>query len=179
VKGGFNMNNNLIVYYSRKGENYWGGKIISLQKGNTEIAAEFIKNAVGGDLFKIETVTPYSDDYTQCTKEVAKDLRAFARPELKNYVDSIDRYDTVFVGFPNFCGTMPMPVFTFLEHYNWKGKKVIPFCSNEGSGMGRSERELKRICPGAIVESGLPIRGCETSNSETQISDWAKRAVIA
>lgn len=171
------MENILIVYYSRKGQNYFGGSIRNLEKGNTEIAAEFIQKAVGGDLFEVDTVKPYSADYTTCTQEAQEELRNNARPELKEYLDSLDGYDTIFVGFPNWWGTMPMAMFTFLERYDLTGKRVIPFCTNEGSGMGSSERDLKKLCVGATVERGLAIRGCETAKSEQKIAQWAKSFV--
>ena len=171
------MEHILIVYYSRKGQNYWGGSIRDLPKGNTEIVAEMIQKAVGGDLFEVDTVKPYSADYTTCTQEAQAELRSNARPELKEYLDSLDGYDTIFVGYPNWWGTMPMAMFTFLERYDLSGKRIIPFCTNEGSGMGSSERDLQKICTGATVERGLAIRGCETAKSEKKISDWAKGAV--
>ena len=168
---------NLIVYYSRKGQNYWNGSIKNLAKGNTEIVAEFIQKAVGGDLLEIETVKRYSDDYYACIDEAQKELRANARPELKSYLESLDDYDNIFVGYPNWWGTMPMAVFTFLEHYDLSGKKIIPFCTNEGSGMGSSERDLKKICPGAEILKGLSIHGAESANGEKQVSDWARRSI--
>ena len=171
------MENILIIYYSRKGQNYYAGSIRNLPKGNTEIAAEFIRSAVGGDLFEIDTVKPYSADYTTCTQEAQAELRSNARPELKEYPDSLDGYDTIFVGYPNWWGTMPMAMFTFLERYDLTGKRIIPFCTNEGSGMGNSEWDLKKICAGATVEGGLAIRGCETEKSEKKIADWAKGLV--
>lgn len=168
---------NLIVYYSRKGQNYWNGSIRNLVKGNTEIVAEFIRKAVGGDLFGIETVKAYPDDYYACIDAAQKELRANARPELKSYLDSLDGYDTIFVGFPNWWGTMPMAMFTFLEHYDLTGKKIIPFCTNEGSGMGSSERDLKRICAGAEIADGLSVHGSKAAGSGEQVSAWAKKQV--
>ena len=108
---------NLIVYYSRKGENYWNGSIKNLTKGNTAIAAEYIHKAVGRDLFEVETVKEYAKDYYACIEEAQKELHANARPALKAYPDSIDGYDTVFIGYPNWWGTMPMAMCTFLEHF--------------------------------------------------------------
>ena len=91
---------NLIIYYSRKGENYWNGSIRNIAKGNTEIVAEFIQKAVGADLFEVDTLKPYSTDYTTCTQEAQQELRTGARPELKKYLDSIDDYDNIFVCGP-------------------------------------------------------------------------------
>jgi flavodoxin len=171
------MENILIVYYSRKGQNYFGGSIKNLSKGNTETVAEFIQDAVGGDLFEVDTVKPYSTDYTTCTEEAQAELRSNARPELKEYLDDLDSYDTIFVGYPNWWGTMPMAMFTFLEHYDLTDKRIIPFCTNEGSGMGSSESDLRKICAGATVERGLAIRGCEAAKSEKKVADWAKKQV--
>lgn len=168
---------NLIVYYSRKGQNYWNGSIKDLKKGNTEIVAEFIQKAVGGDLFEVETVKPYSQDYYACIDEAQKELRANARPEIKSYPENIENYDVIFVGFPNWWGTMPMAMFTLLENCNLKGKKIVPFCTNEGSGMGSSERDLVKLCTGANVMRGLPIHGAEAAQSEKEIVEWAKNNV--
>jgi flavodoxin len=171
------MEHILIVYYSRKGENYWGGSIKNLSKGNTEIAAEMIQEAVGGDLFQVETVKDYAEDYYTCIDEAKKELNQQARPELKEYLDDLDGYDTIFFGYPNWWGTMPMAMFSFLEHYDLTGKRILPFCTNEGSGLGSSEGDLKKLCVGAKVEKGLSIRGCETAKSEKKIADWAKKSV--
>ncbi|MCM1306097.1 MAG: flavodoxin [Bacteroides sp.] len=168
---------NLIVYYSRKGENYCNGSIKNLKKGNTEIVAEFIQKAVGGDLFEVDTVKPYSEDYYECTDEAKNELRANARPEIKAYPKDFDSYDNIFVGYPNWWGTMPMAMFTLLEKYDLKGKRIIPFCTNEGSGMGVSERDLKKLCVGAEVVKGLAIHGSEVAQSEKQVADWAKSNV--
>ena len=93
------MAKNLIIYYSRKGENYWNGSIKSIAKGNTERVAEFVQKAVGGDLFEVDTVKPYSASYMTCIDEAKKELREDARPEIKAYPDNIADYDTIFVGY--------------------------------------------------------------------------------
>ena len=167
----------LIVYYSRKGENYWNGGLKVLEKGNTERVAEFIQKAVGGDLFEIDTVKPYSESYMTCIEEAKAELRAKARPAIKAYPDNFESYDTIFVGYPNWWGTMPMCMFTLLENYDLTGRTIIPFCTNEGSGMGGSERDLKNICKGATVKSGLSVRGSESANSESRVAEWAKRSI--
>ncbi|MCH5155094.1 MAG: NAD(P)H-dependent oxidoreductase [Clostridiales bacterium] len=167
----------LIVYYSRKGENYWNGSIKNLKKGNTEIVAEFIQKAVGGDLFEVDTVKPYPADYYACIDEAQKELRASSRPEIKAFVEDISKYDTIFVGYPNWWGQMPMCMCTFLEHYDLMGKKIVPFCTNEGSGMGSSERQLKTVCKGANVVSGLAVHGAESLQSESKVTAWAKKNV--
>lgn len=168
------MRKPLIVYYSRKGENYWDGQIRSLPKGNTEVVAEMIADITGGDLFEIDTVQPYAAGYRDCVQQAVTEFRQNARPALKAYPDSLDGYDVIFVGYPNWCGTMPMAVFTFLEHFDLTGKRILPFCTNEGSGMGHSEQDLNRVCTGATVEPGLSIRGCQAAGSRDQVADWVK-----
>lgn len=171
------MEHILTVYYSRKGQNYFPGGIRDIAKGNTQVVAEFIQKAVGGDLFEIDTVKPYSADYTSCTEEAKAELRSKARPELKEYLDDLDGYDTIFVGYPNWWGTMPMAMFSFLERYDLTGKKIAPFCTNEGSGMGSSERDLKRLCTGAVVERGLSVPGHQAAQSEAKVAKWAKEMI--
>ena len=171
------MSKNLIIYYSRKGENYWNGSIRSIPKGNTEIVAEFIQKAVGGDLFEIETVQEYSTDYMTCTREAQDELHANARPELKKYLDSIDEYDNVFVCGPCWWGTFPMAVFTQLEKLDWTGKHVMAVMTHEGSGLGSCERDLKKTCAGVTFGKGLSVHGAEAANSESSVAAWAKKSV--
>lgn len=168
------MAKNLIAYYSRTGDNYYAGSIKSLEKGNTERVAEFIQGAVG-DLFRIDTAEPYPADYYECIEVAKTELHDDARPEIKATVENIDEYNTVFVGFPNWWGTAPMCVFTFLEGLDLTSKRVVPFCTNEGSGMGSSESDLLRICTGATVERGLSVIGHKAAKSQQTVAAWAKR----
>jgi flavodoxin len=168
---------NLIIYYSRKGQNYWNGSIKDLKKGNTEIVAEYIQKAVGGDLFEVQTVKEYAKDYYACIDEAQTELRNNTRPEIVAYPESLDAYDNIFVGYPNWWGTMPMAMFTLLEHFDLTGKNIIPFCTNEGSGMGQSERDLNKICKGAKVLKGLSVHGAEAATSEKKVADWAKKSI--
>ena len=167
----------LIVYYSRADENYFGGDYRYVEVGNTEKAAKIIAEKTGAELFKIEQVKPYAKDYNTCINQAKADQRGNARPELTRYPDSLEGYDEIYLGFPNYWGTMPMAVFTFLEHFDFNGKTIHPFCTHEGSGMGSSERDLKRICAGATVERGLSIRGCEAAKSGEKVAAWAKGLV--
>ena len=145
------MSKILTAYFSRAGENYFGGSIKTVTTGNTEIAAGLITECVKTDLFKIEMVHPYSDDYKTCVREAAQDLRSGARPQIIDPPNSIDAYDTVILAYPNYCGTMPAAVFSFLEKYDFSGKKILPLCTNEGSGMGVSVADIKKLCPNAEV----------------------------
>ena len=171
------MSRILIVYYSRKGENYWNGSIKKLNRGNTEIVAEMIADITGGDRFEVDTVQPYAESYHTCIQQAKEELQADARPALRAYPDSLDGYDTLFVGYPNWWGTMPMAMFTLLEHFDLAGKRILPFCTNEGSGMGRSEADLKKICPGAEIGPGLSIHGAQAAQSKRLVADWVKRVL--
>ena len=168
---------NLIIYYSRKGENYVSGAMKQLAKGNTEIVAEYIQSAIGGDLFEIETERDYSPSYMTCIEEAKAELNSNARPELKNYLDSLDGYENVFVCGPCWWGTYPMAVFTQLEKLDWTGKKVMALMTHEGSGLAESERDLKKICKGAIFGKGLAVAGHDAANSQAQVAAWAKSQV--
>ena len=168
------MAKTLIAFFSRADENYFGGAMRYVKVGNTEIVAGIIKDLIPADSFKIEMKNPYSPVYMTCIEEAKKDLRAKARPELVSLPGSIDEYDTVILAYPNYWGTMPMAVYTFLESFDFSGKTILPLCTNEGSGMGSSEREIKKTCPGATVKKGLPITGSAAAGSKSSVERWLK-----
>ena len=163
----------IIVYFSRAGENYVSGALKTLAVGNTQKAAEILREITGADIFKIEPITPYSDSYNECIEQAKQDNLNNARPALKALPDSLDGYDTIYLGYPNYWGTMPMCVFTFLEQFDFGGKTIKPFCTHEGSGMGTSERDIKKLCPGARVEKGLAIHGSRMNGAKAQLEKWA------
>lgn len=171
------MGKNLIIYYSRKGANYVNGRIEKLAKGNTEICAEYIQKAVGGDLFEVCTAEPYSTDYSECTEQAKKELNGNARPKLKEYLDDISEYDNVFVLGPCWWGTYPMAMFSQLERLNFAGKKVMALMTHEGSGMGSSEKDLRRLCIGASFGTSMAVHGADAARSEKAVSEWAKKNV--
>lgn len=162
----------IVVYFSRRDENYVSGVIRNLSVGNTEAAAQKIQKLTGADCFSIEPMQPYSKNYNECIAEAQADQRRNARPALKNWPDTLDGYDTVYLGYPNYWGTMPMAVFTFLEHFDLTGKTVRPFCTHEGSGMGSSISDIRSLCPGVQVEAGLAVRGGNVRNEEKRIKEW-------
>lgn len=166
------MAKTLIAFFSRADENYFGGAMRYIKVGNTEVVCNIIKDLTKADSFKIEMKDPYSPVYMTCIDEAKKDLRANVRPELVCLPDSIDDYDTVILAYPNYWGTMPMAVFTFLEAFDFTGKTILPLCTNEGSGMGGSERDIRKTCPGATVKSGLSITGSQAANSQANVQKW-------
>ena len=169
------MAKNLIIYYSRTGENYVRGKVKDLSKGNTEIVAEFIQKAVGGDLFEVETVKEYAADYYECIEDAKAELRSNARPELKKYLTDISQYDNIVIAGPCWWGTYPMAIFTQLEKLDFTGKKVFPVMTHEGSGQAGSAAALKKHCKGAAVGNGLAVHGADVAKSERTVAGWAKK----
>ena len=166
------MSKTLIAFFSRADENYFGGTMRYVKVGNTEIVCGLMKELIPADSFKIEMKNPYSPVYMTCIEEAKKDLHAKARPELVSMPESIDEYDTVVLAYPNYWGTMPMAVFTFLEKYDFSGKTILPLCTNEGSGMGGSERDIRQTCPGATVKGGLSITGSAAASSKDTVRRW-------
>ena len=136
----------LIAYFSRADENYQVGYI---EKGNTQVIAEAIAEATGGELFRIETKTSYPREYKETTEVAKRERNERARPKLKSTPPDIGPYDVIFLGYPNWWGDMPMAVYTFLESYGsgaFAGKRVIPFCTAAGSGLsGTVDTIGKRI----------------------------------
>ncbi|MCM1263993.1 MAG: NAD(P)H-dependent oxidoreductase [Butyrivibrio sp.] len=162
----------LILYFSRADENYFGGSLKYIDKGNTEVVAEKAAALTGADLFKVEPVKPYSADYNTCIEQAKKDLQSSARPEVVAMPEDMSQYDLVTVMYPNYWGTMPMHMFTVLEKINFEGKTVRPVCTHEGSGMGRSEADLKKCCLGAVIKKGLAIQGSSVGRCDDVLKQW-------
>ena len=165
----------LIAYFSRKGNNYLGGGIVNLPIGNTEVIAHKIQGLTGSDLFQIQTVKPYPEDYTETTRVAQDELSGNARPELTEMVADMDSYEVIYIGYPNWWGTMPMAVFTFLDSYDFSGKTIVPYCTHEGSGRGSSEHDIKKLCPKAKVLSGLAIKGGSVDRADKDLANWLKK----
>ncbi len=165
----------LIAYYSREGNNYVGGEIVNLPIGNTEVIANMIQEITKGDIFRIDTVNSYPADYTETTEVAKKEQHENARPLLSNHLKNMDSYDVIFLGYPNWYGTMPMLMFTFLEEYDFSGKTIIPFCTHEGSGLGYSEKDILKLCPKATLLKGLAIHGSRVSKAKKDVKNWLSK----
>lgn len=159
----------LVAYFSRNGENYTKNGIENLRVGNTEVVARMIKELTDADIFKIETVKGYPVDYHEATRLAQAELREQIRLKLKSYLANYQKYDTIYLGYPNWWGTMPMAVLTFLESIDLTGVTIKPFCTHEGSGMGNSENDLKSYFPQAIIKKGLAIRGSDVESALPKI----------
>lgn len=156
----------LVAYFSRT--------------GNTREVAEQIHRHVGGDLFEVRAVKPYPAAYRATTDQSRHEQETNARPELTARVDDMAGYDIVFVGYPNWWGTMPMALFTFLESYDFSGKTIVPFCTHEGSSLGRSESDIRRLCPDATLLEGIACHGASngtvvTASDEPDVVKWLGR----
>lgn len=159
----------LVVVFSRADENYSVGYIT---KGNTMILAEMIASRTGSDLFEIQPSKKYPADYDTCIDIAKKELNAKARPAILEDKD-VSEYDTVYFGYPIWWGDLPMCFYTFIEAHDWNGKKIIPFCTHEGSGLAGTERNLKRALKGAEIMKGLAVRGSTAQNDKAE----AERAI--
>ncbi len=150
----------LVVYFSKT--------------GNTKYVANLIKEKTNADIFEVKAIREYSDDYYTLTEEAKEELNKNARPELVNKISNIDDYDIVFIGTPSWWGTMPMPMFTFIDSYDFSNKIIIPFVTHEGSGLGRNASDIKSLAPNAKLLKDLAIRGSSvrTSSAEGDITEW-------
>ncbi|WP_440951791.1 flavodoxin [Methanococcoides sp. FTZ1] len=162
----------LVAYFSRAGNNNLSGKIVNLPVGNTKLLAGMISEITGGDLFSIDTVHSYPKDYSATVNVAKKELNGNARPELSSHVENMESYNVIFLGYPNWLGTMPMPLFTFLEEYDLSGKTIVPFCTHGGGGMGRSEDDIAKLCPKATLLKGFAIQGSLVSAAKKDVEDW-------
>jgi flavodoxin len=151
----------LVAYFS------WGG--------NTGEIAQQIHQQVGGELFEVVTVNKYPTEYTPCTQVARQEQQQNARPALAFDVSDMASYNTVFIGFPCWWGTMPMAFFTFLEKYDLSGKTVVPFTTHEGSGFGRSVQDIKKLCPKANVLEGFAVRGGSVKKAQNDLTTWLRK----
>ena len=150
----------LIVFFS------WGG--------NTKGIAEQIQEKTGADLFEIELVHPYSDDYDTVLDEAQRDQNKQARPEIKNHVDNMEQYETVILGYPNWWASIPMPIASFLEEYDFSGKTIVPFCSHGGGRFGQSLTAIAKLAPDAVIGEGLAVNYSGGSELPQEIEEWLK-----
>lgn len=165
----------LIVYFSRTGYNYpntW------LDVGHTARIAGYIADYSGGTSFEIVPVVPYPDSYDETTAIAREEMANNARPAIKNELEDLEKYATVFVGFPNWYGSPPMIMRTFFDTYDLSEKKIVPFCTHAGSGMGNGLTVIKEAFPQAEVLDGIAIRGTDSPNARETVNEWLNRIGI-
>lgn len=168
----------IIACFSRRGENYVSGTITELIKGNGEIIVDIIRQYCDSDIFKIEPVEGYPYDYHQCTARAKFELQKQIYPKITNYIHRFEDYDRVILVYPNWWSTLPMGMFTFLTMHDMKGKQIYPICSHEGSGLGRSVEDIRRLCPDSVVHEGLAVQGSKVNNSQNIIRKYIKEEVM-
>lgn len=151
----------LIVYFSRS--------------GNTREIANQIHGLVGGDVVELQTVTPYPDEYNAVTKQAKEELNSGFKPALKTKIENIASYGVVFVGSPNWWGTIASPVRSFLSGYDLSGKTIAPFITHEGSGLGRSGEDIAALCPNAKTLDGLAVRGKSAKTAQDDVAAWLRK----
>ena len=166
----------LVAYFSRTGEQYSVGNIT---EGNTAIIAKMIAAKTGGDLFEIKVAKDnYPKGYSALTDYAKEEKQKKARPEIVGKVAKFTDYDTVFIGYPNWWSDMPMPVYTFLESYDFTNKNIVPFCTHEGSGIGGTENNVKNAAKGSKPLKGFAIYGHTAQNeraeAEKKVLQWLK-----
>ena len=153
----------LVIVYSRADENYNVGTITT---GNTMKLAQIIAEKTGAELFEVKPAKPYPADYDTCIDVAKKEQNANARPAILADKD-ITEYDTIYFGYPIWWGDIPMCMYTFIEAHDWSGKTVIPFCTHEGSGPGRTFRTLKSKMKGADVKNVTAVQGSTAQNNRS------------
>ena len=161
------MSKNLIIYFSRADENYAVGYI---DKGNTEIVAEFVQEMTGADLFKVEPLIPYAADYNTCIKEAKQRI---GNAPIKEKLTDISEYDTVFIMSPIYWGTYAPEVETALEGLDFSGKTIRVISTHEGSGLANMVSDVRKMCKDADVDNkGLAIRGSQAKDSKNRVASW-------
>ena len=150
--------NILVVYFSHT--------------GNTENVANFIHEAVGGDIVKLETEEPYTDNYNDLLDIAQEEKNENARPSLSTKIDNIEDYDTIFLGYPIWWGDMPMALYTFLDEYDLSGKTIAPFTTSGGSGLSGTPSNIEDEEPRATVTEGLSVRDSNSENSQSAVNEW-------
>lgn len=161
----------VVIYFSKSGENLIDGKRKTTEIGNTKILAEKIAKQVNCNMYEIQPLDAYPLDYEQTLQRSKKELTNLIYPAILSGID-ISEESTIFLGFPNWWNDYPMPVGSFLKTTNLEGKKVYPFCTHEGSSFGISLEHLRKECPEAKIQPGLPIRGSHVERSDEAIRNW-------
>lgn len=146
--------------------------------GNTKAVAEAIHARTGGDMYEIVPETPYSQNYSATVDKAKQEQQNNARPALKNKLTDISQYDLIFVGYPNWWGSLPMPVATFMEGCSWQGKTVAPFFTHGGGGVQNCDRDLRKLAAGANVTEYLCLSGNRARNSQSEIDTWLHKLAL-
>lgn len=175
--------NILVAYFSRVGNTVFEDGVdvvasasLNLENGefvgNAEYLAKMAQEITGGDLFLIKTEDTYPSAYRDTTDAAKEEQNAGSRPALTSHVENMDQYDAVVLIYPCWWGELPMPLYTFLEEYDFSEKTILPLCTHEGSGMGSSARVIARLCPDANLLTGLAVRGSNAPSAQSDVKSW-------
>lgn len=151
----------LVVYFSHS--------------GNTRAIAGHIHDLAGGDIFELQPVDPYPAEYKATVKQAKEELLAEFKPKLKNKPKDLSGYDVVFIGTPNWWNSIAGPVRTFLSEYDLAGKTVVPFVTHAGSGLGRCDADVARLCPKSTVLEGMAFWGSDAKNARQSVAAWLRK----
>ena len=179
----------LVAYFSRMGNTVWEDGVDAVTSaslntidgdfyGNAQLLAGYAQQFTGGDLFLIETEQTYPSDYRETTDAAKVEQNENARPALSSHVENMAQYDTVVLIYPNWWGDLPMPLYTFLEEYDFSGKTILPLCTHEGSGLSRTENTIADLCPGAQVLGGLSVRGGNAASAQSDVENWLNNSGV-
>lgn len=147
----------------------------SEKMGNTEYVAGLVQKTVGGDMFRIETKDAYPLEHDTLVDQAAEEQEKELRPELSNHVENFEQYDTVILGYPNWWGDLPMPVYSFLEEYDFAGKTIIPFVTHGGSGFSATTDTISQLQPDAQVSvNTLSLSREDVADAEDEVKKWAQ-----
>lgn len=180
--GDNNSDTSVISDTNRNLQTQTGGNILIAYfswSGNTENAAQIIQEQTGADIIELNPAEPYSSNYSEVLDQAQKDMNADARPELANHVENMEQYDTILLGYPNWWATIPMPVATFIEEYDFSGKTIIPFCSHGGGGFGQSITDISKLAPNSRIGEGLSIHYSGGTSLENDITTWLNSNGVA
>jgi len=162
-------------------ENSTGSELVGSKKsmvvyfshsGNTRALAIQIHKSLGGDIFEIQSAEPYPRDYDSCVQQAKQELNSGYKPALRTKVENITEYDVLFIGYPIWWGTIPAPIRTFLSEYDLSAKTIAPFCTHEGTGLGRSVSDVSGLCPKSTLVDAVAIRGSDVKNAQKKVVEW-------
>ncbi len=143
--------------------------------GNTQYVAQVIQKNTGADIFRIEPETPYPMDHAKLEEVATKEAEDEAFPAIKEKVENIEQYDTIFVGYPNWYADMPRILYSFFKEYDFKGKTIIPFVTSGGSGFSDTISTIAELEPDAtVVEDGYSVTRDVVQDAENEIVSWLK-----
>jgi len=134
-----------------------------------------IHKFAGGDIFEIQVVETYPEDYEEVKKRAMQEQESGYKPSLKTKIENIDSYDLIFIGYPIWWGTIPAPIKSFLSQYDLSGKTIVPFCTHGGSGLGRSVADISELCPKATVLEGKATRAGDAKTAQNEVSEWLRK----